>query len=353
MFIALNIISIKEFETPMSNIREVAKIAGVSPSTVSRVLNGTSYVNKVTKERVLNAVNNMGYLLNNNKQKNNRLNFGIIVPKTAATNLPAHPTIYSIISGFIEVLLKKDASNSMLVMDEDHKSNISKLFPVLHDGYIIIGTSEEEEDKLLAFLISKDIPAIVVNRWVNEKKASYVNIDDVDAAFNATNRLIDLGHKRIAFVGGNENFRNSKLRLRGYTMAMEQHGLEILPGYVIHGQYTEEYGYNMGPSLLSISPRPTAAFFASDMIAIGLQRSIKEMGLTLPQDMAMVGFSDVNLASYVQPSLTTIRMPAEEMGAQAALALINLIENPNVKRMQIVMDSALIIRESCGAPIIL
>lgn len=275
--------------------------------------------------------------------------FGIIVPRFSADDLPHHPTLYSCITGFVTELDKRKIRNSMLVIDDPQIRNIESLFTEKSEGYFILRTNQEQEDTLLPFLDSLRCPYVLLNRWINEKHVNYVNIDDIRASMTATEHLLSVKHNKIAFVGRDENFRNSKLRLLGFIRACEHAGIDVPREYIIQDKYTETSGYEAAGKLLSLSVPPSAAFFTSDVLAIGFQRALHERNMKLPEDFAMVSYGDIQLARYVTPQLTTIRMPAEEMGQQAAAALLNLIRNPSVASVQILMKASLVIRESCGA----
>lgn len=332
----------------MANIREVAQKAGVSPSTVSRVLNGNAPVNEQTRTLVLEAVRELEYDADK-KRKSRAFHVAIILPKRSANNLTAHPAFYTAISSFLEVLRSKNVDNTLLLLDGDHiERDIVDFFSNPLDGYFILGTSEEEENALIPYLKNKNIAYIILNRWVSEKYMNYVNVDDVNVAHNAVEWLIQNGHQKIAFVGGNANFRNSKLRIHGYTMAMEENALPIPPEYILQGVYSEEYGYSIADVVWNSPQRPTAALCSSDTIAIGLMRRLEELGAKLPDDFSIIGWGNFTVASrYVRPALTSVGVPNAEMGRQAAEALLNLLNNPSVARIQILMDAPLIIRDSC------
>jgi DNA-binding LacI/PurR family transcriptional regulator len=330
----------------MANIREVARVAEVSPSTVSRVFRGTVPVNGETRERVIKAASQLQY-----KQPElvkGDYHFGIIVPQISAHDLPNHPTLYSITTQFVAELDKRQIRNSMVVIGDQHLANIESLFMKKMNGYLIMGTNQEQEDVLLPFLDAQGSPYVLLNRWLNDKHVNYVNIDDVQASVTATNHLISLKHKKIAFVGGDENFRNSQLRLKGFRQACREAGIIPPEEYIIQGRYNEASGYEAAEKLLSLKCPPDAGFFTSDILAIGFQRALQERGIPMPEKFAIVGYGDIPLARYVSPKLTTIRMPTEEMGRQSALTLLNLIQNPLIASVQILMKASLMIRESCG-----
>lgn len=329
----------------MANIREVAKEAKVSPSTVSRVLRGNVPVSETTREKIQQAVHKLQY--NQQKQSVNSLQVGIILPSISAADIPNHPTLYSIITRFIEEMNKKSVQNTILVLEDANPSYIEKLLHSRMDGYLVLGTSQEQEDALISRLIVQNIPYVVVNRWMNEKSINHVNIDDVAASISATNHLISLKHKKIAFVGGDENFRNTKLRLKGFRISCENAGIAIPDTYIFQGKYNEASGYEAAKLLLGLENPPTAAFFSSDILAIGFLRALREQGIATPQDFSLVGFGDINIAQYSSPPLTTVSIPVDEMGYQAAQALLNLINCPNMSLIQILLKAALVIRSSC------
>jgi len=329
----------------MANIREVAKEANVSPSTVSRVLRGNVPVSEATRERIQQAIHKLQY--NQQKQSVNGFQVGIILPSISASDIPNHPTLYSIITRFIEEMNKQSVQNTILVLEDANPSSIDKLLHTKMDGYLVLGTSQEQEDALISRLILQGIPYVVVNRWMNEKNINHVNIDDIAASISATNHLISLKHKKIAFVGGNENFRNTRLRLKGFRTACESAGIVVPDTYIFQGKYIEASGYEAAEIFLGLENPPTAAFFSSDILAIGFLRALRERGIAAPQDFSLVGFGDINIAQYTSPPLTTISIPVDEMGYQAAHALINLINCPKVSLIQILLKASLVIRGSC------
>ncbi len=327
----------------MKNIRDVAKIAGVSPSTVSRVLNKNANVNIETRDHVLAVIDQLGYSPKQKMQEIATRRIGIIVPKFTASDFEQHPTIYSIITHFIESLSHMQFENSLVVLDE----NIENISFQQYDGLLITGTGHQEEDELISILQAKNIPFVIINRLISNRNVSSVNIDDEHAAYTATKHLIELGHEKIALINGNEHFRNSKLRLKGYKQALDSYNIKVNPDYIRHGLYDEHSGYSLCKELIALQDKPTAMTLSSDTIALGAQRALKEANLNLPQDMSMVGFGDIALSSHVHPSLTTIQIPTKDMGEEAARILAHLIDKRNIRCIQTLVDTRLIIRESC------
>jgi len=221
-----------------------------------------------------------------------------------------------------------------------------EIFFIFLDLCLDRGLSSDQEDKILGFMKKNHIPYIILNRWVNDKFTNYINVDDTLAAYNATLYLISNGHRKIAFVGGNENFRNSKLRVKGYTQALEDNGIIVRDEYIRQGYYTERYGYQMADDLMELEDKPTAVLFSSDMIAIGFLNHIRELGLNVPNDFSIIGWGDFPASSYVTPPLTTIHIPNAELGAQAAKMLINLMDTKDLMLFQALMDANLTVRQS-------
>ena len=335
----------------MANIRDVAKLAKVSPSTVSRVLSGSARVSEQKCKRVYQAISDLQYDVNtatrSSAPKNSSSTLGIIMQKHAAIDLAGHPAFSTAISSFEHEVEQQHRRSELIMLDEHFHKNFAILDEHAMDGYFILGTNEEQEDLLLPYLKEKHLPYIILNRWVSDKQINYVNIDDAIAAEQATEYLIALKHTRIAFIGGNKNYRNSKLRIAGFQAALRHAQIEVESRYILQGEYTEAYGYQVGDELMALPNRPTAALVSSDIIAAGLQRRLRELKVVLPDEFSMVGWGYFTIASYVTPTLTTIRMPTSEMGTQAAIALDNMIRYPDVMGTHILMRAPLIIRDSC------
>jgi len=329
----------------MTNIRTLAKIAGVSASSVSRVLTGHANVRPETRERIVKAINDTNYQTPQS-QEHERLCVGIVMPKLSANNIGGHPAFYAATTTFIEEMSKEKITNEIIVFDDHQLASPETLFSPLKNGYFILGTSEPQEDAILAFMKRRQIPYIILNRWVNDNFTNYVNIDDSLAAYNATLYLLSNGHRKIAFVGGNENFRNSKLRIKGYTKALQDNDISVRQEFVFQGLYTERFGYQFAESFMCLAEKPTAVLFSSDMIAIGFMNHIREYGLSIPKDLSIIGWGDFPSSSYVLPPLTTVHIPNAELGLQAAKMLVNLITTKDLTLLQAVMNASLTVRDS-------
>lgn len=336
-------------EAKNATMREIAKVAGVSLSTVFRVLSSDVPVSPTTRAKVIAAQQ----ILQSKKASVStedaaQHSVGIIMPTYSAEDLSAHPSMFTIITSFVEELSMRSISNTTIVYDENLLSPQS-LIASPKDGYLIIGTSEEQEKSIVPVLSQAGIPCVLINRHANISHVGSVHIDDMAATTDATEHLISLGHRNIAFIGGNKNFQNTKRRLLGYQMALEKHGIPLRSCNILFGEYNERSGYQKGRELLSLPERPTAGIFASDPLAIGCMKYLTEQGLHLPEDFALVGFGNIEACQYVTPTLSTVSQPSRETGIVAADVLIQMIEKPIICSQQVQLKTDLVIRDSSGS----
>lgn len=333
-------------------MREIAKAAGVSLTTVFRVLNSDVPVSPNTRTKVIAA---QQLLQNRSKlssaEGSGHFSVGVIIPAHSAEDLGAHPSIFTILTSFLEELSSRSIANTTIVYDE-HSMTPQRLLNSPADGYLTIGTSEEQESTIVPMLSDAGIPCVLINRNADFPRVGSVHLDDADATADATEYLISLGHRDIAFIGGNKNFQNTRRRLMGYQMALEKHGLIFDSSKVLFGEYNELSGYRKGMELLAMSERPSAGIFASDPLAIGCMRALSDNGLHLPEDFAVIGFGDIEASQYVSPSLSTVAQPSREIGIVAADMLIQMMERPLICSQQLRIKTELVIRESSGKSIV-
>lgn len=329
-------------------MREIAKAAGVSPSTVFRVLNSDVPVSANTRAKVIAAQQILqSRKAGSDSNSESTCTVGIIIPSCSASDLNAHPSLLTIITSFVEALSAHGASNTTIVYDE-HTMSPDNLLSSPKDGYLIIGTNENQERTIVPVLSRAGIPCVMINRNASEPRVGSIHFDDINATLEATEYLISLGHRNIAFIGGDKNFQNTKHRLLGYRSALERNRIPVRDCNILFGDYSESAGYQCGSKLLSLEERPTAGFFASDPLAIGCMRYLKESGLKLPEDFAVIGFGDISACQHITPTLSTISQPSREAGVVAAGALIQMIENPLIFSQKIQLKTNLVIRESSG-----
>jgi LacI family transcriptional regulator len=222
---------------------------------------------------------------------------------------------------------------------------------VLGSGHLdgVIAGSAHLDDSLFPKLLENGLPFVLVGRHPDER-VNYVDVDNVGGARMAVEHLLRLSHTRIAHITGPLTMAAGEDRLTGYRQALEAQRIAVDEGLIAVGDYSEASGALGMRRLLAASP--TAVFAASDVMAIGALKALREAGLRVPQDVALVGFDDVMIATAVEPALTTVRQPIGRLGSMAADLLLDLLEkppNPTGQAVRIVLPTKLVVRDSCGA----
>jgi len=333
---------------------EVAKHAGVSRSTVSRVINNHPNVSATTRARVEAAIKKCSYRPHAVARSlaTNRTNIvGIVVPESV-TKLFTDPYFPLMLRGATEACNRRGYHLILSLFTGAVESS------VMHDrvarsGYLdgVIAANASLDDKLIPSLFEERIPFVNIGRHPDDR-VNYVDVDNTGGARMATEHLIRLGHKRIATISGPLDMTPAQDRLNGFREVMSTHRLPIPDELVAEGDFTEAGGRAAMTQLLPYEP--TAVFAASDSMAIGAIKAIRAAGLRVPEDVAIVGFDDIPSALTVDPELTTIRQPIERIGGMAVETLITLIDGespdgvpPSTQRF--VLPTELVVRQSCGS----
>jgi DNA-binding LacI/PurR family transcriptional regulator len=333
----------------MMNLEDIAKKANVSRSTVSRVVNQDPNVNAKTRARVLEIIAEEGYIPNSAARtlvtKRYQI-IGVAVPQTINVFFGDNSYFPMLLQGIASVLNQHDYA-MLLWLAEHHEVRDSFASRVSrhrqHDGLII--TSVVDNDPLFHSLVKHKRRFVMVESPpMYQDELSYVTIDNVAAARQATEHLIALGRRRIAHITGQLNIRDGYERLIGYRQALEMAGLPIHEELIVEGRFNYAYGYEAMKRLMP--QRPDAIFCGGDTIAAGAMQAIREAGLRIPDDIAMVGFDDLDVATQVTPTLTTIRHHIQTVGSTAAQLLIDQIEGRLEHPYRAVLPTELVIRES-------
>ena len=331
-----------------ATMKDVARAAGVSTATVSRTLMNPEKVSVQTRQKVENAVLEVGYYphnLSRGMKRNESRTILVIVPDIG------DPFFTDIIVGIEEIAAK----HGYLVLIGDcryqHKPEHTFLNLIITkqiDGMVLLGSDvpfDSRHDEQRHFP-----PMVMANEFAPELELPTVNIDNLTAAFNATHYLQSLGHTRIACISGPEELPLCKYRIEGYIQAMRRMGMPVREEYLVRGDFTHESGAECAAHLLALPEPPTAVFCHNDIMAIGAIWAARKQGLTLPQDLSVVGFDDLPAAQYCSPTLTTIAQPRYEIGRQSFLLLLEQLQGHTVAKGSRLLDSDLIIRESACAP---
>jgi len=330
----------------VSTIEEIAKKAGVSRSTVSRVINDDPNVKEQTRERVMEVVTSNNYVPNRAARKlaGGRTGvIGLVIP-IGVSRLFVEPFFPSLIQSVTNRCNQNNRSVMFWLGEPEYERRMidQVIGNDLLDGVIV--SSVRLEDPIVAALSRSPIPFVLVGRYETDPAASFVDIDNRAAARSAVEYLIQIGRKKIATITGPQNMLVSQDRLEGYVEALKKANVAIEANLVVDGGFTEEGGYGAMSRLFA--EMPDAIFAASDAMAMGAIRFLKERGQRVPEDVAVVGFDDAPFAATAHPALTTIHQPAELMGAHAVDLLIELLENNHTQPITRILPSDLIIRES-------
>lgn len=329
-------------------IKNVAQRAGVSTATVSRVINHSPLVKPETREKVQGAIGELNYQLNVFAQglsKNKANMIGVIVPPSPGV---CSAYFFKEILRGVNTAANAASYNLLLNVDQSGalRNDYSSLFLQRQvDGLVIIAMPREA--LVNSGIMEKDMPLVLVNTPL--KNVSFVDADNVSGGFEATRHLIKLGHRRVGFINGVPASSNARDRLKGYRQALKKYNIQFDENLAAVGDFSQEKGYEAMKKLLSIKNPPTAVFCANDLMAIGAIKAVSEKGRRVPEDVALVGFDDMDIADYIIPPLTTVRQPVFEMGKIAVESLIALINNKQPQKpIQKMLKVELIIRQSCG-----
>ncbi|MHC4800055.1 MAG: LacI family DNA-binding transcriptional regulator [Planctomycetota bacterium] len=331
----------------MVTISEVAKKANVSRSTVSHVINSTRYVSEETRQRVEQAINELGYrpnILARSLRLGQTHTLGLILPDSSNT-------FFAEIGRGIEIAAFESGYNVILCNSEEDPQKESLYIDVLTkkqvDGIILTSTCSQGD--ALCSVNKLQIPIVLLDREITDLALDTVSTDNKAGGLIATNHLISLGHRRIGCIAGPSSTNPSAQRLIGYKQALSEAGIPFDEALVRNGDFHALSGLVMGNELLSMAEPPTAIFACNDMMAIGVLRAASERGIRVPNDLALVGFDDIELDSFTNPPLTTIAQPKLEMGSKATQFLIQRIKNPQHDLRYEMLPVSLVPRDSCGA----
>ncbi len=336
----------------MDNLKleDIAKLAGVSRSTVSRVVNNSPNVDAATRKRVEKIIQNTGYRPNAAarslaSQRTNMI--GLVIPRTTSAFF-TDPYFPQLTQGVAFACNNHHLTLSLfLVGNQEDENEITPriLRRGLLDGILIqSGTSDE---KIFRRLISSQVPFLVLGRPHEDKLVNYIDVDNVRAAKEAVFHLIKLGYQRIGMITGGLYSTSAIDRRAGFEQAMHEAGMNIDPSLIAEGDFTEKSGYYAMKELLP--SKPDAIFAQSDVMAIGAMRATQEIGLEIPKDIAFVGFDDLPIASTLPISLTTVHQPITHFGIKAVDLLIDIIEKGARPAKRLVLDTELIVRDTCGS----
>lgn len=325
-----------------ATIKDVAKAAGVSISTVSYAINGNERISETTRQRVLDVVKELNYVANRNakllKQKKTRT-IGLFFNSWFSP-------IYSDTVHSIEKTVHKMGYDLVAcsLYGEEHSTAYKYLRDGMVDGAVFLTSSFD--DKFLHAVASEDLPMVVLNQQIQGLHIYNVLIDHYGGAYTATKALISSGCREVYYFSGSPGSYDNQQRLDGYSAALACFNIEFNSEFIVHAELTEESGYQQMKALLEKGVVPRAIFSSSDEMAIGIIRASREHGITVPGDLKLVGFNDIPESGFTVPALTTVSYHKSKMGSLAAEILFSAINGNSDIDSHNIISTCLIKRDS-------
>ncbi len=333
-------------------IRDIARIAGVSPGTVSRAINNSPLVNPETRQKVMQVVKTLNYVPNRMAQRlatGKTLNLAVIVPFFTS------PSVIERLKGVVSTLAK--SRYDLIIHNIENPEQRADCFRTIPrqdrvDGVLVISISPTDEE--VPLLREASVPIVLIDAHHPALTTLHqITVDDVAGGRVVTEYLIGLGHTRIGFIGDPAdnpfNFTSSRDRALGYRQALAAAGIPYRPEYYAEGPHGRQYARESAIKMLTLPERPTAIFAASDVQAVGVLEAARELGLRVPRDLSVVGYDDVEIAEIL--GLTTMRQMLFESGQRGVELLLKTLENPETQPVYEVLPTELVIRDTTGPPL--
>jgi DNA-binding LacI/PurR family transcriptional regulator len=331
----------------IATVKHVAELAGVSTATVSRVLSGLSGVREPLRTKVVAAARKLGYQPNRaarDLRARSSRTIGVLIPDIE------NPFFTSVIRGIEETLHAAGYTLLLANFNEDPAREAAQLATFRAEGVGgLIFAASREPAPVYQHLSEAGMAMVAVSRTIGKLRVDQVTVGNRDGAFHAITHLIGLGHTRIAMITGPAEFNTARERQQGYEDALRAARLPVDEKLIVHCDFRQTAGHNAMRRLLEAQSRPTAVFAGSNLLTLGTLQAIHESELDIPGDIAIIGFDEMAWAMSLRPPLTTVAQPALEVGRTAAELLLDRIRKPEQPRKQVVLETQLIVRASCGA----
>lgn len=341
---------------------EIAKLAGVSRSTVSRVINQYPNVPEETRQKVMKVIEKYGYEPNTSARVlagKGTNTIGLFVVSITDQNNPNRIYQNNYFAPFVDAVV--DRANALgyyvlihTVYREKDYQKVKQAFSQKRiDGGIIVGT--QEDGKFMNEIVQMGYPIAIIDYEVEEilrnvaenKKLAVINAHDYKGTVDAVNYLVALGHKRIGMIKGRMNTYSGKQRFKAFQDVLKHHGISIKDEFLLDGQFLKNAAYEAVEKLISTNNLPTAIFSSNDDMALAAMEAFKKHGLRVPEDISVVGFDDVPMVSQITPALTTVRIPVYEMAKKAVEAVIEMREKKSGSCKVYHFDTQLMVRDTC------
>jgi DNA-binding LacI/PurR family transcriptional regulator len=342
--------SVPEGGTAMANMKEIAKIAGVSLGTVSHVLNDSAAVREPLRKRVMDAVDALGYQpsqLARGLRRDKTNIIGMIIPDIT------NPFFPGVVRGAEDVAFENGYRLVLCNTDNDHAKEIvhlNELRTFLPSGRIVIPSDFSKLTAQAESYKKAGTAVVCVDRMPKDWNGDSVTANNEQGAYEATKYLLKQGHRQLATIAGPRNFTNAQERLTGFNRALGEEKITIGSEYIQETTFDQYGGYSKMMLLLRMTPRPTAIFAGNDMIAFGVLLAFRESKLRCPKDISLIGFDNLDLAEMTNPPLSSVSQPGYQMGMTAARILIDRVRGDNGEPKHVVIETTLKIRGSVASP---
>lgn len=327
----------------LATLKEVSELAGVSQATVSRVINGTNRVSHDKKLNVVKAINKLGYRPHSivQAQSCSRTgSVGVIVPELGG---PFYSTILDVIDTQLRQLGYHVIVSAGSNTEEGQKESVKFLLSRRVDALIV--HAHQLSDDYLIELQESGIPTVILNRFIPEMNTNCISIDNELGGKLVTEYLLKMGHKNIIFISGPLDKSDARARLQGYRNSLAEAGINYDETLVVEGDFTEQGGASSMRKILNRNCQFTAVFAANDYIALGASEVLIEAGCSIPDQVSLVGFDDINFARYLTPKLTSVHFPIEQMSMESVQLIIQKL-NKNKCDVSFKLLPSLVIRDS-------
>lgn len=324
-------------------IKDIARLAKVSHTTVSRALNDSPLINKETKTRIQAIAKELNYVPNYSAKSlvlDKSYNIGLFFSTLKQGTSPSF--FYEAVKGVNSVIGDK---YNLVVKGTDDYKDLSSINRNSFDGIIFM--SQSINDSYFIYkIIEKEIPLVVLNTEIHDDSVINIISDDYSGAYKAVEFLIKNDHKHIAIIEGKKGFKSTQYRKEGYIQALIDNNIIINKDYMIAGNYDMESGYKGMKELLGLEYFPTAVFCSNDDMAVGAFKAIQERGLKIPQDISIAGFDDNIFSSFLAPALTTVKRPIERMSVEGTKRILEVLDGNELKKETLFIKTELVIRDS-------
>jgi LacI family transcriptional regulator len=330
-----------------TTIRDVAREAGVSVATVSRVLNDSGPVRDATRARITEVARRLRYIPNSAARSlstRQTHTVGVLLPDL-------HGEFFSEVIRGIDQVVQLQGWHLLVSSSHNERAAIEAALRVMRgrvDGLLVM--SPDLDAHALSANLPERLPVVLLNCEVEDAPYDSINIDNYAGAYAMMAHLLGLGHRRVALLSGPERNHDARERLRGSQAALAAAGVPCPEELVLAGDFSEASGHAAALRLLQSGERPTALFAANDSMAIGAMSALREVGVVVPTDMSVAGFDDIPIARYVSPPLTTVRVSIPSLGARATERLFEVLRHGGgQQRVQELLSTELVVRGSCAA----